>query len=203
MRHFSIFSKFIYLACNDRNAFFTSEKHKRYTLWSCQKECEALIFLLDNIYIRFGIKLIVGIPMGTNCAPLVADLFVFCYERDFMMSLSANKDTKIIEAQDYNASLNLRSTLRPKNICVSANPTDPVFVFCFCADLAIFMAFQKKKKIFIPTDPNIFQKIGQTTLKMSELHAKIMLKIIFFNFLYVLYFIICMFSCTVDKIQPQ
>ena len=26
--------------------------------------------------------------MGTNCAPLVADLFQFCYERDFMMSLS-------------------------------------------------------------------------------------------------------------------
>ena len=27
--------------------------------------------------------------MGTNCAPLVADLFLFCYERDFMLSLSA------------------------------------------------------------------------------------------------------------------
>ena len=26
--------------------------------------------------------------MGTNCAPLVADLFLFCYERDFMISLS-------------------------------------------------------------------------------------------------------------------
>ena len=41
---------------------------------------EALIFLLDNIYIRFGFKLyrqIVGIPVGTNCAPLVADLFLF------------------------------------------------------------------------------------------------------------------------------
>ena len=48
--------------------------------------CEALTFLLDNIYIRFGSKLyrqIVGIPMGTDCAPLVAYLFLFCYERDF------------------------------------------------------------------------------------------------------------------------
>ena len=26
----------------------------------------------------------VGIPMGTNCAPLVADLLLFCYERDFL-----------------------------------------------------------------------------------------------------------------------
>ena len=65
----------LYLACNDRNAFFTSVEHKRYTLQSCQKVCEALIFLLDNIYIRFGTKLyrqIVGIPMGINCAPVVA-----------------------------------------------------------------------------------------------------------------------------------
>ena len=62
---------------------------------------EALIYLLDNIYIRFDTKLyrqIVGIPMGTNCAPLVAGLFLFCYERDFMTSLSDVKQAKIIEA---------------------------------------------------------------------------------------------------------
>ena len=36
--------------------------------------------------------------MGTNCAPLVADLFLFCYEKDFMMSLSDVKQAEIIEA---------------------------------------------------------------------------------------------------------
>ena len=35
---------------------------------------------------------------GTNCAPLVADLFLFCYERDFMLSVSDNNQTDIIEA---------------------------------------------------------------------------------------------------------
>ena len=63
--------------------------------------CDALHYLLDNIFIRFGSKLyrqIVGIPMGTNCAPLVADLFLFCYERDFMLSLSDNNQSDIIEA---------------------------------------------------------------------------------------------------------
>ena len=35
---------------------------------------------------------------GTNCAPLVADLFLFCFERDFMLSLSDNNQTDIIEA---------------------------------------------------------------------------------------------------------
>ena len=35
--------------------------------------------------------------MGTNCAPLCADSFLFCYERDFMFSLSDNNQTDIIE----------------------------------------------------------------------------------------------------------
>ena len=71
---------------------------------SCQNACDAFSYLLDNIYIRFGDKLyrqIVGIPMGTNCAPLVADLFLFCYERDFMSSLSNDNQADIIEA--YNS----------------------------------------------------------------------------------------------------
>ena len=61
--------------------------------------CEALTFLLDNIYFRFGSKLyrqIVCIPMGTYCAPLVADLFLFCYERDFMLSLSEENQSGVI-----------------------------------------------------------------------------------------------------------
>ena len=56
---------------------------------------------MGKIYIRFGTKLyrqIVGIPIGTNGAPLVADLFLFCYERDFMTSLSYVKQAEIIEA---------------------------------------------------------------------------------------------------------
>ena len=62
--------------------------------------CDVLHYLLDNIFIRFGSKLyrqIVGIPMGTNCAPLVADLFLFCYERDFMLSLSDHNQTDIMK----------------------------------------------------------------------------------------------------------
>ena len=42
--------------------------------------------------------ILVGIQMGTNCAPLVADLALFCYERDFMSSLSNHNQTDIIEA---------------------------------------------------------------------------------------------------------
>ena len=67
-----------YLACYDRNAFLLREKPNKIHAWSCQNFCDALTFLLDNIFIRFDTKFyrqVVGIPMGTNYALLVADLF--------------------------------------------------------------------------------------------------------------------------------
>ena len=91
----------LYLDCNDKKAFFNSTDHRRYKRRSCQNECDVLSYLLDNIYIRFGNKLnrqIVGIPMVTNSALLVADLFLFCYEKYFMTFLSDDNQANIIEA---------------------------------------------------------------------------------------------------------
>ena len=84
-----------------KGVHFSLQNSQKHHAWSCQNVCDALTFLLDNIFIRFGTKLyrqVAGIPMGTNCAPLVADLFLFCYERDFMMSLSGDKQADIIGA---------------------------------------------------------------------------------------------------------
>ena len=82
--------------------FFTSEKPKKYHTLSIKSNvCDTLTFLLDNFLIRFGTKLykqVVGIPMGTNYAPQAADLFLFCYERDFMMSLSDGNQADVIDA---------------------------------------------------------------------------------------------------------
>ena len=53
----------------------------------------SLEFLIDNIFVRFGHSIhrqVIGIPMGTNCAPLIADLFLYCYESQFMSKI--NKD---------------------------------------------------------------------------------------------------------------
>ena len=85
---------------------------------SCQNVCDALTFLLDNIFIRFGTKLyrqVVGIPMSTNCAPLVADLFLFCYERDFIMPLSDDKQAGVIDSF-YTTSRYLDDILNINNV---------------------------------------------------------------------------------------
>ena len=44
-------------------------------------------FLIDNIYVEFGghvYQQTVGIPMGTNCAPLEPNVFLYSYEADFV-----------------------------------------------------------------------------------------------------------------------
>ena len=96
--------KTLYLACNKEREFFTSDVYKKYKLWSCQNVCGALVYLLDNIFITFGTKVYIqtiSVPMGTNCAPLVADLFLFWYERDFMQSLSRENQADIIEVFNF------------------------------------------------------------------------------------------------------
>jgi hypothetical protein len=62
-----------------------------------------LEFLIDSIFVSFGgtfFQQVVGIPMGTNCAPLLADLFLYSYESEFLPKLV--KDKKIHEARAFN-----------------------------------------------------------------------------------------------------
>ena len=57
-----------------------------------------LEFLVDNIFVVLGGKVfqyIVGIPMGTNCAPLLADVFQYSYEADFIQSLLSTGKKKL------------------------------------------------------------------------------------------------------------
>ena len=52
--------------------------------------CQMIGFLTDNIYIKIGNHLFwqcIGIPMGTNCAPLLANLFLYSYEVEFLKSV--------------------------------------------------------------------------------------------------------------------
>ena len=60
---------------------------------------------MDNIYVRFGaqrFRQMVGIPMGTNCAPLLADLFLYSYENGFSVKLIKEGKRKL--ARKFNLS---------------------------------------------------------------------------------------------------
>ena len=55
-------------------------------------------FLIYNIFVVFGgtvFQQTIGIPMGTNYAPLLADLFLYSYEAKFVQKLLSNKQKSL------------------------------------------------------------------------------------------------------------
>ena len=53
-----------------------------------------LEFLFDNILVVFAWKVykqIIGIPKGTNYAPLLADIFLYSYEAEFIQALLSTR----------------------------------------------------------------------------------------------------------------
>ena len=84
------------MACIEKRAVFTSVQLKTYNLWSHQKVSDSLYYLLDNTFYKIWLK----IPMGTYCSPRIANLSLFGYERDFMLSLSDNNQAGVVKASN-------------------------------------------------------------------------------------------------------
>ena len=62
----------------------------RYNMYTADNICKTTEFLIDNIFVQFAGRLfgqVTGIPMGTKCAPLLADLFFYSYENEFLDSM--------------------------------------------------------------------------------------------------------------------
>ena len=56
-------------------------------MYTADNICKMIEFLIENIFVQFGgglFRKMIGIPMGTNCAPLLADLFLYSYENEFL-----------------------------------------------------------------------------------------------------------------------
>ena len=88
------------------NVFWSNTRHRDYVNTPAEKLIEYIKFLVDNVYISVGnriYKQTVGIPMGTDCAPMLANLFLFSYEYAY---------TKEMLKTDYGTALAMRHTVR-------------------------------------------------------------------------------------------
>ena len=84
---------------------FTSDPLNGDNKYTANDICKMTEFLVDNIYVRFGGQLfrqMIGISMRTNCAPLLADLFLYSYESDFLDKLVNEGKRKL--ARKFNLS---------------------------------------------------------------------------------------------------
>ena len=82
--------RFTYLALNSSKAFFVKDNSSCKVKYTEDDIISMINFLIDNIFVQFGGRIYqqtIGIPMGTNCAPLLADLFLYTYEAEFIQNL--------------------------------------------------------------------------------------------------------------------
>ena len=83
-------TRYTHIKVGRNKSYFTSDPLNGDNKYTANDICKMIEFLVDNIYVRFGGQLfrqMVGIPMGTNCAPLLADLFLYSYENEFLDKL--------------------------------------------------------------------------------------------------------------------
>ena len=94
----------------DRSYFFLKGTKNKTHYDSTKKLSEnyiinMLVFMIDSIHVMFGglvLQQTVGIPMGSNCAPLLADLLFYSYEADFIQELVKKRTkTKLARSFDF------------------------------------------------------------------------------------------------------
>ena len=91
----------------NRSAFWSKSKVKHCHSITSDQLITYVEYLVDNIFISIGnhvFKQVIGIPMGTDCAPLLANLFLFHFEYGYIKE-------KLSET-DYSMALSYKYTVR-------------------------------------------------------------------------------------------
>ena len=78
-----------------KGEYFSDDTKDGQSAFEYDQFIKLLNFLIDNIYANFGDSIFrqtIGIPMGTSCAPLLANLYLFYYEYTFLEQLQKGKN---------------------------------------------------------------------------------------------------------------
>ena len=98
-------TRYTHIKVGRNKSYFTSDPLNGDNKYTANDICKMIEFLVDKIYVRFGGQLfrqMVGIPMGTNCAPLLADVFLYSYKNEFLDKLIKEGKRKL--ARKFNLS---------------------------------------------------------------------------------------------------
>lgn len=100
-------------------AYYTVSKSKTCRSFSCDELIDAVTFIINNSYIVFHNSVyqqIIGVPMGTNCAPYLANLFLHMYEMEYL--------EKLIDMGKIDIAKRLASTFRYQDDCIAINDSN-------------------------------------------------------------------------------
>ena len=94
-------TRYTHINVGRNKSYFTSDPLNGDNKYTVSDICKMIEFLVDNICVRFGGQLfqqMVGIRMETNCAPLVADLFLYSYENELLDKLIKEGKRKLVQS---------------------------------------------------------------------------------------------------------
>ena len=111
--------RFICYSQKSQSAYFTKSRSKDNFCWSFVELIQSVNTIVDNSYICFHDQIyrqVIGIPMGTNCAPYLANIFLHVYEYDYLLTLVNSGAVEVAKE--------LMCTFRYQDDCISLNNDD-------------------------------------------------------------------------------
>jgi len=113
-----------YICCSDKSntAYFSKNRSTANLSLDSDELCKFINVVIDNSYIVYHdtvYRQVIGIPMGTNCAPFLANIFLHVYEYEYLQLLinqghveEAKKLAHTFRYQDDCAAINDGSTFK-------------------------------------------------------------------------------------------
>ena len=146
--------RYKYLVLGREGPYFVKEHSDAKNKYTEEDIIKMLEFLVDNIFVVFAGKVfqqIVGIPMGTNCAPLLADIFLYSYEAEFIQSLLSAGKKRL--ASQFNF------TYRYIDICPLITQS-LIIISVRCIPLSLRSKTRRRATLLLPTWICSCQSVG-------------------------------------------
>ena len=107
-----------YICCSEKSktAYFSKSRSKTNISFTAEELINYVRIIVDNSFILFHDKIyrqVIGIPMGTNCAPFLANIFLHTYEYDYLNELVARGDVETAKL--------ISQTFRYQDDCIAFN----------------------------------------------------------------------------------
>ena len=96
------------------SCYLSNGKSKKGTTFTINELITHVFYIIDNSYIEFNniiYRQIIGIPMGTSCAPFLANIFLHQYEFEFIQQKIGNEEWVTLK--------NLNALYRYQDDCIA------------------------------------------------------------------------------------
>ena len=116
LRTFKNPKEFICYSSSSNTTYYSKNRSKSNICFDRSELIKAVEYIIDHAYISFQNSIyrqIVGIPMGTNCAPFLANIYLHVFEYDYL--------SKLIEQGDIITAKQLSNMYRFQDDCIALN----------------------------------------------------------------------------------